>query len=927
MIMGKLLDIVKTKLAAIRQELAAPIPDPAVDPAGAIAAIKRKNALRYLQTYVGKDLLGALRQLPVEKQDEFYDSCIQENAKTRFTRENFHSSVNNPNDEGTFLINDQSFGQNWEQTVERLEELLDEETIERTAVAVEYRGSPDDLPEEFKLRYPYQNKIKELEDKYADQSDNPEETRQFLEQLNEQMAAPDAEMSHYIDRLDHDIQRAVDKAMYQSIHRYMEKEPGKKFAGKMPQTQYSTVDYEIPVAETTSGKHPLLPEDVEEMKTIHPVISDVTKNELIEITGMMNQLDDEYLLDNITSPLPGTGKRIFTSEQSTKYYAFWPLVMKKVELGKAIDNGKISEIRQNASEYAQTKGIMDQMMNIVKKNPSPTCGGNINSTRTAGDQISPIPLDYQEDFISHCKLNGVFLLYGLSKNTGKTVKELLEDPVKSMTDASENYIRTQGLNSKKSVAEKLVYGLNPAIAETFKRNWNSGFSMLANRAFNGAASMARTEEERDQLHGVGQLAVGAASRPVNMQAELWDSLNDISPEQQRVLYQHALLLDDDAFDPLAMAENLQKKSWKKDLNPADLIEHLKAEGKLDIPRLIKRIDEIKQQADKVEEDLAAQEVVSVSKFKNREFDQAAFLLGKEILRRATPDELKTDAYVDLQNTVDRYVVAHEAESIDQLEKQLEENLHVQAKPKKGFFLSSKNSTEHQQMTMSQKLLCWKLKMLRGEDLPDVPDKEKAVVKQTPLAILVNNARHLTFEYCSAKSNKGEKTTFSYDTGTERYDAARESLTTLDDLIGIAGTKTPAHRTLDRLRLDILDHRHDEDWVEEHAADYAGRCMYAMSVDFKHPDASKQERSDYMNENKIRRQSAAFQKKPSFQKMLEKHGEDKLLEFLVEGKGTFTQNFVKAKAEIAKQKHKDPGKDYKDMTQQERGDVWAQMGPF
>ena len=72
--MGKLLDAVKAKLTAIRQELAVPIPDPAVDPAGAIAAIKRKNALRYLQTYVGKDLLGVLRQLPVEKQDEFYDS-------------------------------------------------------------------------------------------------------------------------------------------------------------------------------------------------------------------------------------------------------------------------------------------------------------------------------------------------------------------------------------------------------------------------------------------------------------------------------------------------------------------------------------------------------------------------------------------------------------------------------------------------------------------------------------------------------------------------------------------------------------------------------------------------------------------------------------------------------------------------------------
>ena len=925
--MGKLLDVLKNKLTTIREELGKQVPDASVDAKAAVEAVRRRNELRYIERVIGAQLNQALKDLPVEKQDEFYDRCIQEDAKAKFTREQFRSQVNNL-ETGSCLIQNADFGQNWEKTIETLEEMVGEETARKTADAVEKVIAPNSpqFPQESKLRYVYQNQINTAKNRVNANAPDAQQTKEFLDQVNEHLASPTAEMSHFIDEMDHEMKPAAEKSLYGSIHRFFEGETGQKYVGKIPSQKFTGIEYSIPTPEAISERHSLSDDDIEEMKSIHPVISNETKKEIIDVTNLMDQLGEANFINSSTAKKAAidADENLFVAEQGTKNYAFWPLVNHREQLTKAVASGNIDNIKNADREYMQAKKITDQMMDIVKKNPSPICAGNINSTRIVNDAPSPIPLEYQEDFVSHSKLNGMFLMYALSKNTGKSVQELLEKPVQSMTDAGKNYSQKYGLNSRKTVEDKLVSALNENESEAFKGTWTNCYAFMGTRAFSGAAAMGRTQEESDQLNGAAHLAVAAATRPVNIQADLWESLQTIGEDKRNILYQHALLLDDDAFDPLQYAAEFKKPGWKKDLSTENLIQKLKQENKLNVDRIADRIDSIREKAAQTKEFIDENNIKPLT-FKGKEFDEAAIKLSRDILRNATAEEKKTEPYIKLQEKMDRMTVEANQEEFKKLENDLQKNLNVQGKAKKGFLLSSTNTKEHQMMTASQQMVKWKLRMLRGDDMSDVDPKMQELIRKTALSTLVNNSRDLTFTYCAEKTDNGRKNTFTHGIGKERFDSARSSINTLDKIVKKAGTKTPAHYYMDEKRLEALDNRHDPEWVERYAADSTVRVMYAMTVDFKHKDPSKQER--YMEEDRMVRQCKTLLKDSAVKRVAEEIDDDKLIDNLIKGHGSITNSYIQTKNEIAKEKGKEPGKGYKEMTPQERGEMWASKAPI
>ena len=935
--MGKLLDIVRARLNAIRQELGQPQPDPKTDPKGAFEAIQRRNALRYIEAQINMQMAQALKNLSQERQNEFYDRCVQEDAKASFSREQFRAELDTANPDGKFLTRDDNFGQNWEQTIGTLEEMLGEEAANLAADTAEKTVAPDDpaFPAESRLRYPYQGIIGDIKQKVPENLPESQETKDFLDQVNQHLASPSVEMSLYVDGQDLDIQHASEQIQHNSSYQYMNREPVQKFYSKIPTTTYRSFDFPVPAPEALP-RNPLLPDEIAEMKNIHPLISDETMQEINRIAGLLDELGEESYrnLYSARGPLPGTNETLFTSEQGVKNYAFWPLVFRREELEKAVESGDIEDIRTKDANYLKVKETTDKMMDIVRKNPSPICYANVNSTRLDNQfNPSPIPLEYQQDFITHSKLNGVYLIYALSKNTGKSVEELLKNPVQTMTDASDSYIKKYGLGTKTSNTDKLIAALDQNLSGGFNRNWDACYSMLANRAFGSAASMARTEEERIQIVGAGNLAVAAGSGPVKVQAELWDSLSSGEPEKKAVLTQHALLLDDDAFDPLDVAKKLKTNSWRKDTDPAALADQLKKEGKLNVSRLVQRIDEMREKARETKKYNSDHDLLPF-RFGPAEIGQAAMELGKQILRTATGAEKNSEDYIALQEKVDKLSIEDHKEELEELEQQLRDNLDIQAQKKKGLFLSSKNSEEHQYMTLSQQMVLWKLKMLRGDDMSDVSAEMKELLRKSSLATLVNNSRDYTFDYCAKKTDYGSKTSFVYDTGIDRYNGARDSINALDDISELVQTKTAAHRYMDELRLDVLDNRANPEWVNTNALNHVARAMYAMTVDFKHPNDPNQ-KTKYMNEDKIRRHADTFKNRNNtVKRMIKKYGEDKLMEFMVKGKGSLTSAFVTAKNEQTKANNRKPGAErkeigpeYKEMTVEQRREVWAKMGPM
>ena len=93
--MGKLLQALSTKLEKVREERRTPPPDYRADRKKALEYIKRQNDLQFIETALGLKAVGAIQRLPKEKQDEFYEKCIQGENRKYFTKE-FYSQRLDP---------------------------------------------------------------------------------------------------------------------------------------------------------------------------------------------------------------------------------------------------------------------------------------------------------------------------------------------------------------------------------------------------------------------------------------------------------------------------------------------------------------------------------------------------------------------------------------------------------------------------------------------------------------------------------------------------------------------------------------------------------------------------------------------------------------------------------------------------------------
>ena len=925
--MGKLFEIILKKQKEIREELALPLPDPVIDPGKTMEAIRRRNDLAYIRDEMGLEIKRLILLLTPEQQQAFYEH-VPKVGRFPLSFEDFRNALQKKDFEGGFLLNDKRFGEEPEQLVAVLEEMLDQKAADEASERVEKIIPPShpDFPLQNKLRHDHQQDVNDRKAFFTDNVPRAKETREYLDQVNELLSAPTARMSSYIDRMDNEIQPVADKVSYVNSHRYFENnENARKLTAKIPTTKPGGVDFRVLAPEVTPGTA-LSEDDIRQMKEFRPEISDETEQEILKVTDLMDEIgEDAYKIPNVTTmELPkGSGKYYFKSEQSTKHYAFWPLVRERTGLAETLKYDNIAAIRNNEKRYSRVRGITDQMMAIVKKNPSPICGGNVNSTRTSGGAESPIPLEYQEDFVSHSKLNGIYLLYGLSKNINKPVRELIEDPVTALAGAADTFVRENGLKGKGTAVDKLLNCLDENACDDFDRVWTQGYSTLAMRAFDAASAMGRNDKERQQIAGVGQLAIAASTSTVGKEKDLWQSVLNAEDEKKAVLYQHALLLDDDAFDPAELAGKLQRPGWKGELSEDKLIGKLRAEGKLDMDRLADRCGEMLQKAEQRSDD-AFQKARPFNLDKNG-FRQQHYNLSKKVLRTATPEERETEGFIKLQEFIEKLEYNEsDKEKLNMLSGQLEQNLAVQQQEKSGWFLSSENTLEHKRMTFCQQMLNCKLRMLRGEEVGDVSPELRQKIRKTSVATLLDNAREATFQYCALKTKNGKNLTFRHDVGKLRYDKALDSITKMDALANELGTRTPAKRSMDTLRLRALKNRHTEGWTEEHAEDSAVRIMYAMTVEFKYPEKEKQSR--FMKSENAQEGARALLQDKAFVRLTEKLDDDELVDKLIEGGGKLTDAYIKSLNEVKKEVGQAQGKAPKDMTREEKTEIWAKRGP-
>ncbi|MCR4607575.1 MAG: hypothetical protein K5771_07610 [Oscillospiraceae bacterium] len=924
--MGILLQAVQSKINELNIINNAPAPAFKEDPKKNMADLKKRIDTDHIKDALGTILLESLRKLPKEKQDEFYEKNIQQNRRARFTKQMYDERLDPNTHEGktklTWLLNDATFGQNWEKTIESLEEMIGPEEAEKTSLKIPEIKAPSDpsIKREEKLDYPHADEIEALKKTLpADDAEN----RKLLDEIKEDLAVASQKTLDYLDKVDGDrgkipgMQSNMNGIHFDDQNDFIDTVENGKYKQKLPHIPSTTArsGYFYSTNLDSPADLKLSPQDIEAMRKMKPGVPEDLKNDLISITDRMDKIGvEKYQIKGKTvSNAPGSkpGEQRFLSEQGTKYYAYWPLAFAREDIIKALAEKDMNKLRQAHEAYQNTKREMDEMLKTVQKHPTGVFSGNINSTRPNGDE-NPVPLEHLEDFAGHSQVNGAFCLYALSKNTKSSVKELLEDPAKVLSKDVKRHIKDNGLHTKKTTGAKLVYGLSSTEAgSNFEGAWSNDTGMLCNRALENVASLADDPKDRSRILGTVTLATAAAAHELSLYTEKWKALQSLSKEQKEVLYQHAILLPEAEFDPIKMAEEFAKPDWKKRLDTDALIDRLQKEGKLDLSMVRDRVEEVVKEADAIESGFLN------SQYKEESLRHAALGIYNLIEAKASPEEREAADMKDTLNEARINVINSDSFSSaqDELIKTCDE-LKVR---KSGWFLSSTDSQEHQQMVMAQNLLRLKLMQIQGQELPELPEEYTERLDSLSIKEAFSSARAATLNYCMKKTNNGSSFRFLHEAGENRFDAARRTLQILDVMEDGLGLRTPTQKAIDNCQLGILDDRSEKSWTKNEAERAAAKVIYAMTINSQSQTYDSQQKR--LDPNRLEQGIAYIRMQDSFKEMFRKEGADKITDYIAEGNGKLMNAYIKALKSVDEKQQ--GGKDLKDpntMTMEEKSQV-------
>ncbi|MCR4711113.1 MAG: hypothetical protein K5707_02340 [Clostridia bacterium] len=923
--MGILLQAVQNKLNELKKIQTAPAPAFKADPHKIMADLKERAKAEYLEDEVGTLLIGYLRKLPKEKQDEFYDRCIQEDRKGRFTKNVYENRLDPNSLEGktkkTWLISNGAFGQDWQKTVETLEEMIGPEEAEKAAAEIPSVKAPDDpsIKREEKLEFPYAGELNALKNALPPEA---AADRQLLDEVNADLAVVPNSMLSYLDVVDGEklgapgFQTTVNGIHYDEQNDFIDNIQGGRFKKKLPSipSKNAKAGYFYGTSMVSQHDSGLSDKDLEDIRQLKPDIPQELKDDLISMTGRMDKLGEEnYRVPGKTcEPVSGgeEGEQRFRSEQGTKYYAYWPLDKARKALVQAVREKDMDKIREAHEAYRNTRNEMDEMLRTVQKHPTGICSGNINSTRP-DEEENPVPLEHLEDFAGHSQVNGVFCLYALSKNLKVPVKDILDDPAAVLSSGVKTHIKEHGLNAQKTTGGKLLMGLSSGAANRKCGEQWSDNGMLCNRAFENIASLADDPKDRPRILGTVTLATGAASCELMEYIEKWQSLSALGEEKTDVLYQHALLLPEGEFDPIAMADEFAKPDWKERLDPGKLIDRLKQEGKLDVRKLAERVETIAQEA------ADADDPWTKSNYSEDALRFSAFNIYKSIAERSTSEEREN---IDLKMALAESTKhAIGTESFNTAEEELFSQFDVQKFRKSGWFLSSADTQEHQRMVQAQDALRYKLMQLQGKELPPLPQDMTRHLDSISLQDACAAAREATFDYCAKKTDNGRSFRFLHEAGENRFEAAWRSIKIIDTIADGLGLRTPAQKAMDSERFDILDKRGEEKWSKDEVEKKAARLIYAMTLD-KQPQLfeGQQKRLDPA---RVEQGIAYIRGQDAFKEMFRKEGAGKITDYMISGHGQLTDAYIRGMKSVDEKQH--GGKDLKDpktMTSDEKDKV-------
>ena len=360
-------------------------------------------------------------------------------------------------------------------------------------------------------------------------------------------------------------------------------------------------------------------------------------------------------------------------------------------------------------------------------------------------------------------------------------------------------------------------------------------------------------------------------------------------EAKRQLYLQQAMLQGAEFEPDAFRKSIDGEKWPQTASTVKKIEQLKKDGKLDLSQIVERS---KRYIDAAGDDKAL----------GKKCRDAALQNYRELKRQVPAEQRDSEAYQEME----RHAAALQAEKskalyesnkeLDKGRELIDQQIATIEKKKERWILSTENSPEHDRMTKSLRLFNAKLDMVLGRPATrPLSEEEKALVEKGDLKDLFDKAKYDTFNYSCLKTKNGTGSIVHED-GRDRNRSARntfELLTQLGDRIGLSD---PASCFKDEMALETLRNRTKSGWAKEHAADYAAKTIYAMSMIQNGVPADKQTtmlKNVYMDEP-----VAKIKEDPAFKKMVKTLGQQGLCDALIKGPEALALAYADAGKKLA-----------------------------
>ena len=921
--MGRYADTVKKQFDEIQLGMKEPVPDYLRDSSLIPGYVRRQNGLAFRNGELGRMVLEDIRSLSDEQQRQIYNEFTTDEYKERFTFDAFKTRMS-----GNALMNTSTVMKADVSVIaERVEQMLPRERIDEASARIENIKTPDDpdFPLERKVYSPYAEDLKALEDGVAPGDPDAERKRALIKSSGEILMYVRNDYLEFLNKNDKTTgNKSGGFTLYTSniqdndTEDFFRNYEGGKLLDKLPRTKTDRLSgTRIDMLDMgPEGSGTLSEEEVDEFRNIKPAYSSEFKDKAERFVELMDEIGVDNYKNSESMDVQG-GKTVFKSEQGKKMYGFWPLATTKRKLAEAVKNGDYNEMERLCNEYKRIEDLTDKQMEIAKSVTGGFIGQNVNSTRPEFNWKNPIPLKYAEDYVGHNRVNGMYQLYALSKNTGKSVREILDDPTKVSTEIAQDYITKNSFDNHKTVGAKLFWARSDSSEAGM--GWMQQLGLLE-RGLTGAAGLAESEQERKQVMGAVAVASGSANQIVNSEIAAWKQMNSPADEKTDALYGQAVLLPDDECDIRKIGMTLLKPDWREQLSSSATVERLRREGKLDYGAMAERTERI---LNEVREEKKASKN-RPSNFSETEYKLAASKAMVAALRTATDEEKQTEDYNKLKNMAidyhneamkqklafyvsgsDRLFPDYDSsefpENPDEYDadpiSDLERGLRVQMAEKKGAFLSSTNSPEHQKMVRAQQFLYLKLKFLRGDPFPqNISPRMQEMIKNADFETCANDARKATFEYCCKKTDNGKSQSFVHAVGTNRHESAWGTLNSIDKLIANTELASPAEVKRRSIRKELYMHMDDENWLRRNIENKAAGILYASTLIHKKRSANSMNHD--LESTTMKDGVESIRNTPAFRKLIQSHSPKELAGLCISGKGSLANAYIKAAGEVS-----------------------------